>query len=59
MKGIVRPFYCAPTVARVLLVDFTDLYASLGRHTAIYVAYGVANVLIVLVEAPFLLTASD
>ena len=52
MKGIVRPFSRAPTVAGVLLVDFTDLYASLGRHAAICVAYGVANVLIALVESP-------
>ena len=59
MKGVVRPFSRAPTVAGVWLVDFPDLYASIGRHTAIGVAFGVTNVLTVLVDAPFLLTASN
>ena len=56
MKGVVRPFSRAPTVAGVWLVDFPYLYASIGRNIAIGAAFGVTNVLNVLVDAPFLLT---
>ena len=46
----------ASTVACVWLVDFHDLYASVGSHAALGVALDATNVLTTLGDEPFSLT---